>query len=92
METPYLIIEKQGYEFRVGKMTDKNYVNITTNFNPIRKTRLTDMIEELDCIDRITCIQRHDDVSGGIAVQLKEGYNSPELAKEIEVLLNSIVL
>jgi hypothetical protein len=92
MESPSQRIEKKGLLFVIGKMNEKGYVNIYTGFNPIRKTRLVDMIEDLDCVNQITCIQRHDDESGGIAVLIKEGNDSSNLIDEIKQLLDSIVI
>lgn len=85
-------LEKKGLCFDISKKSDKGYVTIYLNFNPIKRSELIDMIEGLPSVNEITCIMRHDNHSGSFALLLHKEFDSEMLKNEIDSLLDHMIV
>lgn len=93
MET--LIVKDRDMVLRIGKIvkvSDRNMVNVYTNFNPIKKLTLIDMIGSIEPVKEVSNVSRYDEESGGFALELKKGKNEMDLHDSLISLLKQAIL
>lgn len=93
MET--LIVKDRDLIFRIGKiitLTDSRMLNVYTNFNPIRKLPIVDMIGSLEPVKEVSNVSRYDENSGGFAVEIKKGKSEADFQSALTEMLATAIL
>jgi hypothetical protein len=91
MDSIEMRISKSGLSFAIGANW-KGFVCILTDFNPIRKIQLIDMIGSLPSVEYVDGVQMLGSANGQIKVKLHEGFDSNHLKNDIERLLQGLIV
>lgn len=84
-------ISEKGLNFTIVQFEDENLV-LGTNFNPIKKLPIVDMIAALPAVVQVTCVEKLNDQSGSIHLNLREEATPDQLKAEILEMLNNVIV
>ena len=85
------IISEKGLNFTIQTMDASNLI-LGTNFDPIKKLPIVDMIAALPAVVQITCVEKVSDQIGSIHLVLTKESTPEQLRCEILDLLTNVIV
>lgn len=85
------IIADKGLKFTINTFENENLV-LSTEFNPIKKFSIVDMIGSLPTVQQITCVEVKSDQTGFIHLILQKKATPEVLKMEIIEMLKNVIV
>lgn len=91
MNTQALTITEKGLTLKIGRKVN-NSVNVFTEFNPLKKLPLVDMINDCSVVIEVYNVASYSNNTGGLAINLKPGITENDLKLAIEEIIRTLII